>query len=147
MDPEVLVAIVSTLGAVITGLLGWRGVKYTRRLAARGQARSQQLESERIDQTAYKNATAMWESGLSELRNDLGEMRKNRQMDREDLKTLRDEVKDLRRGREADHAELRRLTDYTRELLRLLNDAGISFPPPPDGLLNPYWPIRRDPSS
>jgi septal ring factor EnvC (AmiA/AmiB activator) len=138
-DPGTMVA--SGLIGLISGLLGYFGTRYRSRHELKVQEHQSQVENAKIDAEAYTEGRQIWESIIEDLRQQVGDQRKDlialRQqagVDREEISRLRNRLEDLELQHAADRRALRRLAEYARQLRQILKANGLDVPPAPDGL-------------
>lgn len=127
MDPTIVVAIITAVGAVLAALFAYAGIRYTQGAAARAARATKHLEETKVDAAAYESARETWNEHVESLRKQVVELRK----ESADLLTRVDEME---RGRLRDRDRIHELTDYARQLLRILAQHEIPYPPPPVGL-------------
>lgn len=107
--PEWLPALLTVLGAVLTGWLAFLGGRYAARLSARAQARTAQVASRQVD-------VSEWQAILTALR--------------EEVARLALRVDHLEQERKADRENTRQLLAFTRALLGILHRVAPDQPIP-----------------
>lgn len=120
MDSTVIVALISSAGVVLAGLITLVGVRYTHRQARTAAEATARLERSKVDAEAYQRARETWTEHVRHLREQVAE--------------LRARVDELEDDRTRDRARLREWVDHARSLRRLLDEHEIAHPPAPAGV-------------
>jgi septal ring factor EnvC (AmiA/AmiB activator) len=141
MGESPLILMLSTLGAIVTALCAYLGVRVNARNAKQAQAKAAEIERTKIDAAAYDSAREIWDAVIGDLRDQVADQRKELAALRAsvskyhvEMNKLRDRLEDLETKRAGDRRAIHTITEYARALLRLLKDNGIAPPPAPDGL-------------
>ncbi|HEY2088701.1 MAG TPA: hypothetical protein VGH54_22100 [Mycobacterium sp.] len=121
------VTILSLIGGVLTSVIGYFGVRLTQRQATKAQRATIALEQSKIDAQAYTEARMTWDALIKDLRNQVKDQRR-------DLADLNSRLEDLEQKRSGDRVAIHVLTVYARQLLKVINAADLTPPPPPKGL-------------
>jgi hypothetical protein len=121
------VTILSACGGIITGLIGYFGIRLTQRQAVKAQQATIEIEKDKVDVQAYAEARTTWESLIKDLRKQVDDQRK--ESDR-----FRNRLEDLEQKRSGDRVAIHVLTQYARQLLWVLRENNIQPPPTPEGL-------------
>jgi septal ring factor EnvC (AmiA/AmiB activator) len=141
MGESPLILMLSTLGAIVTALCTYLGVRLNARNAKQAQTKTSEIERTKIDAAAYDSAREIWDAVINDLREQVADQRKELSELRvsiskyhNEIGKLRDRLEDLETKRAGDRRAIHTITTYALQLLRLLKDNGIAPPPAPDGL-------------
>lgn len=160
MSDGLQIALIAATASLITGIVGFFGVRFTARQSAKAQAKALALEDGRIaagvareklkiESQAYERAQETLLKTIAELRNDVASLRSaqaedkaahRREIDelraerREQIIALNSRVDEVEAQRDGDRKVIESLNAYVRALLRLLRDNKIPPLQPPDGM-------------
>lgn len=121
------VTILSSLGGVLTGVIGYFGVRLTQRQATKAQRATLEIEQTKVDALAYTEARLTWDSLIKDLRNQVKDQRA-------EIAGFRTRLEDLEQKRSGDRVAIHVLATYARQLLKVITAADLVPPPPPEGL-------------
>lgn len=138
MGESPLVIALSAVGAIITAIGGYFGVRINARNAKQAHAITVEIERSKIDAEAYDSAREIWDALINDLRNqvadqrkELAELRRVIARSNAEVNKLRDRLEDLEAKRAVDHQMIQTVINYARQLRQLLKSNGISAPPAP----------------
>jgi Tfp pilus assembly protein PilN len=138
MTDQIITSAISVSGVIISALLVYLGVRYTQRQAAQAQERTADTEAERVDlarlDAMAKEITRLDQRYAEADTRHIAQIRQLRRDHDSELRALRGRVDEVEQAHARARTEIRTLAEYARGLLRLLQHAGISYPPPPPGL-------------
>lgn len=138
MDSVIVAGVIGLISAVVSGVLVYAGARFNARQVATANARTAELEGERVDLERIES-----------LGNEVKDLRLQMKEDRADhhaeIAQLRNEhaaqmdrmtrrIEDLETKRAGDRSAISQLATYARTLLRLLQLHQIDYPAPPVSL-------------
>lgn len=134
VDPSVVISVIAAGGTVVGAILSYLAVRFTQRSATAAAEASNRLERTKVDAAAYDSAKETWQEHVSSLKERVAEL----VVRVEQLETQRqrdaERIRELQLEQERDRGLIRELSTWARLVLPLLDDRGITYPPPPAGL-------------
>uniref|UniRef100_UPI003F491EB7 hypothetical protein n=1 Tax=Pseudonocardia sp. CA-138482 TaxID=3240023 RepID=UPI003F491EB7 len=141
MDPTTAVAVLSSCGGVLAAALTYLGVRLTQRQAVKAQAVAAEIEQVKVNAAAYAEARHVWDALIADLRtkvadqkHEISDLRRGLAAQRADAELLRKRLEDMEQKRAGDRYAIHVLAVYARQLLKVIKDANLVPPPPPEGL-------------
>lgn len=134
MDPTVLVAIISTIGAVLVGYFAYRGGRVKALADASAAKEAIDVQAKLAEADEDKTSIQGWQSLAAEYRADRQRVREELALLRRDLDETRGRVRELEQEREGYRQWKALAGDYIRVLLALLHANNVPTPPAPHAL-------------
>lgn len=135
MDPSVIVAalaLVSSLGGIVVAN------RFTARTARQAQETTAEIERKKLDAASWADAVKLWQNDVVLLRQRISDDRTEYETDTAKmqgrLEAMEEELRQVQRERIYDRHRIDALVVWSRTAVRMMREAGISFPQPPPGV-------------